>query len=99
MSTKITKNGNLFLQAPVIKPLARKGNQSEDCCLKIFCSDWTILRYAHRAASSQENIIVKENSGTFTLSCKVEAYPRKMVYWLRYMGMSDGRETYTGNVL
>jgi hypothetical protein len=52
-----------------------------------------------RAASSQENIIVKENSGTFTLSCKVEAYPRKMVYWLRYMGMSDGRETYTGNVL
>jgi len=52
-----------------------------------------------RAASSQENIVVKENSGTFTLSCKVEAYPRKMVYWLRYMGMSDGRETYTGNVL
>jgi hypothetical protein len=32
-----------------------------------------------RAASSQENIIVKENSGTFTLSCKVEAYPRKML--------------------
>ena len=47
MSTKITKNGNLFLQAPVIKPLTRKGNQSEDCCLNIFCSDWTILRYAH----------------------------------------------------
>jgi hypothetical protein len=47
MSTKITNNGNPFLQAPVIKPLARKGNQSEDCCVKIFCSDFTILRYAH----------------------------------------------------
>jgi hypothetical protein len=27
-----------------------------------------------RAASSQENIIVKENSGTFTLSCKVDEH-------------------------
>ncbi|CAC5387296.1 HMCN [Mytilus coruscus] len=48
-----------------------------------------------KALSSPKDIIRKENSGPIKLMCKVEAFPRIMIFWYKYIGESDGRKQYT----
>ncbi|CAG2204787.1 HMCN [Mytilus edulis] len=48
-----------------------------------------------KSLSSPADVIRKENSGPIKLMCKVEAFPRIMIFWYKYIGKSDGRKQYT----